>query len=61
MKYQMKVQTALTTQQQPFLIFKQTPMTFLQTNKTPAQAAWRSLSEEQPSHTDNTSAGAEEY
>lgn len=58
MKYQMKVQTALATQQQPFLTFKRTSMVFLQTN---LHAARGSVSEEQPSHTDNTSAGAEEY
>lgn len=54
----MKVQTALATQQQPFLTFKRTSMVFLQTN---LHAARGSVSEEQPSHTDNTSAGAEEY
>lgn len=48
-KYQTKVQTALATQQQPFLIFKQ---------NADDRESW---SEEQPSHTNNTSAGAEEY
>lgn len=51
----MKVQTAQAT---PFLIATQTLMIFLQTNLKPSQL---SLSEEQPSHTDNISAGAEEY
>lgn len=35
--------------------------TFLQTNLKPALTARGSLLEKQPSHTDNTSAGAEEY
>lgn len=60
MKYQMKVQTALATQQHLFSSSK-TLTTFLQANPTPAYAARVSLSEEQQTHTDNTSAGAEEY
>lgn len=58
MKYQMKVQTNLATQQQ---LFSSTPMTFQRTNLTPAHAACVSLSEKQQSHTDNTSAGEREH
>lgn len=57
MKYQMKVQTALATQQH---LFSSSNANDLPADK-PAHAAWISLSEEQPSHTDNTSAGADEY